>query len=601
MNRMYKWSVTAALCFCVTLMVAQAPQKFNYQGVARNSAGDPIVSSPIGLRLSITDGSTSLYTETFTITTNALGLFTAEIGGGNIVSGSFAAIDWSTGARYLKVEMDPAGGVAYTDMGSSQLLSVPYALFANRTGTLNLGDLGNVSSTAPVTNQVLQWNGTEWVPANISSGGGDNWGSQTVTTNTTLTGNGTSASPLGMGQQGATNGQVLKWNGTAWAPANDGGDNWGTQNVVTNSSLTGNGTSANPLGIGQQGATSGQVLKWNGTAWAPANDNNSGFTLPYTASVSDAGYLFNLINTGTGYGIRAAVNGAGTAALTGFHSGTGIGILGQNTGGGLAGAFISNSNSTTPNVRITEDANDFARLMFMNSNSATRNWQLAGMIDASNSSNEYFNLYHHSAGNVIIARGDGNVGIGMVPTQRLDVAGNLQFSGALMPGSNAGTSGQILRSNGTGVAPTWTSPTEADYNNTYLYEGGNASVTVTTTPTVIPNLGPLSFTTNGTSKVIINAGAGVFNQYNVGGGDARVYLTVELLNSSSTLIKSSSFWQSVNNDAYEVIFGQMLVNNLAAGTYTVNVKINLLGSWATDVIVMGPPESKTCSIQVIPQ
>ncbi len=75
-------------------------------------------------------------------------------------------------------------------------------------------------------------------------------------------------------QMGATNGQVLKWNGTTWAPDNDltgGGaaDNWGTQVAVTTARLSGNGTSGNPLDIAQNGAASGHVLRWNGTAWAP--------------------------------------------------------------------------------------------------------------------------------------------------------------------------------------------------------------------------------------------------------------------------------------------------------------------------------------------
>ncbi|MFN0015007.1 MAG: tail fiber domain-containing protein [Saprospiraceae bacterium] len=127
--------------------------------------------------------------------------------------------------------------------------------------------------------QVLKWDGSAWTPAADNNSGADNWGTQTAATNATLIGNGTAGTPLGIAQQGAGNGQVLKWNGTSWAPAadnNSGPDNWGTQTAITNATLTGNGTAGAPLAIAQQGAGNGQVLKWNGTDWAPAADNNSG-------------------------------------------------------------------------------------------------------------------------------------------------------------------------------------------------------------------------------------------------------------------------------------------------------------------------------------
>jgi hypothetical protein len=116
---------------------AQSPQKFNYQGIARNSTGAPIAGQAIGLRISILDGSatgTVEYSEAHNVTTNTYGLYNVSIGGGTIVSGTMAAIDWSTGNKYVKVEIDPAGGTSYTDLGAAQLLSVPYALYAQNGG-----------------------------------------------------------------------------------------------------------------------------------------------------------------------------------------------------------------------------------------------------------------------------------------------------------------------------------------------------------------------------------------------------------------------------------------------------------------------------------
>lgn len=113
---------------------AQSPQSLNYQAVARNNSGAPIINSSVALRISIrntTAGGTVLYSERDTATTNAQGLFTCKIGVGNVISGTFNTIDWSTGDKYMQVELDATGGSSYTDMGTTQLLSVPYALHSN--------------------------------------------------------------------------------------------------------------------------------------------------------------------------------------------------------------------------------------------------------------------------------------------------------------------------------------------------------------------------------------------------------------------------------------------------------------------------------------
>jgi hypothetical protein len=145
----------------------------------------------------------------------------------------------------------------------------------NSVGTANIinGAITGVkiNNMGAAPGQVLKWNGTAWAP-DLDNSGGDNWGAQVAVTDLTLSGNGSNISPLKVAQQGATNGQVLKWNGSTWFPATDGGDNWGTQVATVGAALTGNGTSGSPLNLAQQGAGLSQVLKWNGSAWAPAND-----------------------------------------------------------------------------------------------------------------------------------------------------------------------------------------------------------------------------------------------------------------------------------------------------------------------------------------
>lgn len=121
------------LCLSVVWTLgAQVPQKFNYQGVARSANGSPLANKNLGLRISVLDGaSTALYTETHTVTTNAFGLYTLWIGDGAPVSGSLDN-DWLAGERFLKVEMDAAGGTAYQTLGTPvQLVAVPYAMAAH--------------------------------------------------------------------------------------------------------------------------------------------------------------------------------------------------------------------------------------------------------------------------------------------------------------------------------------------------------------------------------------------------------------------------------------------------------------------------------------
>ena len=112
---------------------AQAPQKMSYQAVIRNTSGVLVTSTSVGMKISILQGTASgnvAYSETQTASTNANGLVSLEIGSGTVVSGTFAGINWATGPYFIKTETDPAGGTNYSITGTSQLMSVPYALFS---------------------------------------------------------------------------------------------------------------------------------------------------------------------------------------------------------------------------------------------------------------------------------------------------------------------------------------------------------------------------------------------------------------------------------------------------------------------------------------
>jgi hypothetical protein len=112
---------------------AQSPDKLSYQALVRNANGELMKNSNAGFRIQIlqsTEFGAAVYVETHAAATNENGLVTLEIGAGTVVAGTFNAIDWSDGPYFIKTEIDPAGGTNYTITGTSQLLSVPYALYA---------------------------------------------------------------------------------------------------------------------------------------------------------------------------------------------------------------------------------------------------------------------------------------------------------------------------------------------------------------------------------------------------------------------------------------------------------------------------------------
>jgi hypothetical protein len=105
--------------------------------VVRDSGDALVTSQPVGMQISIlqtTATGTAVYVETQTPTTNVNGLVSLEIGTGSVVSGDFTTIDWSTDSYFIKTEIDPAGGTTYTITGTSQLMSVPFALYAKTSG-----------------------------------------------------------------------------------------------------------------------------------------------------------------------------------------------------------------------------------------------------------------------------------------------------------------------------------------------------------------------------------------------------------------------------------------------------------------------------------
>ncbi|MDD4490442.1 MAG: DUF1566 domain-containing protein [Paludibacter sp.] len=220
----------AAVLFTATLW-AQSPEKISYQAVIRNSSGVLETNTQIGMEINIRQGSVSgtvVYTETQTPTTNANGLVSIEIGGG----AGFNTIDWSAGPYFIETKTDPAGGTNYTITGTSQLLSVPYALHAKTAETVS----GGITETDPVFtawdknyNDLINKPTIDGSETKVTAG-----------TNVTVTGSGTTVNPYVVNANGvptltigqAYQGGIIFWldatgqHGLIAATEDQGGERW---------------------------------------------------------------------------------------------------------------------------------------------------------------------------------------------------------------------------------------------------------------------------------------------------------------------------------------------------------------------------------------
>lgn len=166
---MRKLALLALSCFILTQVAAQSPAAFNYQGIARNSDGIPLdaqnITLLIELKIGAPDGPTS-YSETHSRMTNQFGLFQLEIGRGSDPSGPFEAIEWGNNTFFLAVSMDPNGGINFQALGTTQLLSVPYALYAESSGS------SSADGDTDATNELIQSAQLSGAQLSISDAGG---------------------------------------------------------------------------------------------------------------------------------------------------------------------------------------------------------------------------------------------------------------------------------------------------------------------------------------------------------------------------------------------------------------------------------------------
>lgn len=320
--------------------LSQAPEKMSYQAVIRNGSGQLLGNQAIAIRVSVLQGSpagAAVYSERLTGNTNANGLISMEIGTGTIITGTFASIDWSSGSYYLKTETDPAGGTNYTITGTSQLLSVPYAMYAKSAG----GSGG--SFTIPYTNTT---NNASTLFSLINDGDGTSLEGVNNTATSSITavrGIVSNASPGGFssGVRGINNGTGGLGIGVWGSQAGSGWGVYGTTpnglGVYGNATTNGTGVYANSnTGTGLT-ATSNNGIPASISIFNNANNNNA-----LNVSSVGNGTIVNVTTTGNGDGV-ASSTGAGIALRGSTSAQTSAGVLGSNNGNGEAVVGLTTS------------------------------------------------------------------------------------------------------------------------------------------------------------------------------------------------------------------------------------------------------------------
>ncbi len=166
------------------ILAAQVPQRFNYQAIVRDASGAILAEQAVGLLVAIQQGSaegTTVYEEVFFPMTNEFGLINIQIGSGSVLQGSFEDIPWQSGPFYINIHLDPDGGSNYTEMGTTQLLSVPYALHAESSADafsgeyhdlINLPNLDEmVQLSNPEQGDMLLYSTDGWIAISIGEEG----------------------------------------------------------------------------------------------------------------------------------------------------------------------------------------------------------------------------------------------------------------------------------------------------------------------------------------------------------------------------------------------------------------------------------------------
>lgn len=500
----YFLMLIAFVVFCGNIQ-SQAPQRFNYQVIARDADGNPLINQSVNFQISILQGSaagTAVYIETHAITTNDFGLATMAIGAGSVVTGVFSSISWGTDSYYVRTELDPTGGTSFTFAGVTQLLSVPYALYANSSGsggsTYTAG-LGIDITGSTITN--TEPNAIHW---------GDAIGGNELSV-VRIQGRDVLATP-------PTNGQVLTWNGgyNAWEPSNAGsmvpgtsgqtlrndGTDWVASNQLYNDGTNigiGTTTPAALLHVEGTGAGTGNVLfcgDYENTGFGSAPIEGAGTRMMWypdkaafragtvfgtqwnTANIGDFSVAFGSNNIASGVNSVAfghnndatgsysttmgtLTNASGYMSLaTGYRSwatgqyATAIGYQAHSEGEASVAIGFNNYASGNYAVALGEETEAPSRSETVVGSYSTIYFPTSGGNIYFNPIDRIFSIGNGTSSslrsNAMTVLKNGNTGLGIdFPLAQLHTSGSIRFAGAGTPGA-----GKVLTSDDLGNA-TW--------------------------------------------------------------------------------------------------------------------------------------------------
>jgi hypothetical protein len=521
------------LLYMLTLsigVIAQVPQKFNYQGIARDAKGNPLGEKQLALKISVlptVDATVADYVETQQVSTNEFGLYTLQIGGGTPLLGDMKTVKWETGNKYIQVAIDPLGGTQYEVVGTTQLLSVPYAIYADKAGQARetVGSSGttrsgNVSTSAAGTGTVNYL--TKFVAANTIYNSqifdnGTNVGIGTTTPSSRL-----HISTTGGNQEHL---RMENLNPAAW-----GKFIFYNNNAVDYHTFTkyGTGIGGNYGGLTGFPYASLMVFGSNTAPTMVANANNIGFSLNY-GSVAKLKYY--------------------------AHHATGnVGIGGNATP--AANVHFNSTDYTGDTLKITNTTSGHTAADGLDIRMSAL---AASVINRENSTLAF------GTNNVERARIDatGNMGIGTItPTAKLEVAGQVKITGGV-PGA-----GKVLTSDAAGLA-TWQTPTGGG-----SYTAGTG---INITGSTISNTGDLS----NTNEIQTLSIAGSTLSLSNGGGSV-------LLPSASGITGSGTVNYIPKFGTATSLTNSVITENLSnigIGTTSPSTKLQVLNTgsnWASD-------------------
>ncbi|MBI3502078.1 MAG: tail fiber domain-containing protein [Bacteroidetes bacterium] len=441
---MKKFFTLSVIAVALSSASAQAPQSFKYQAVARDASGNELVTTALTVRATIHDinpTGTILYQETFSVTTNQFGLFSVNIGQGAVVQGNFSTINWGTGAKYMQQEVDFGSG--FQNMGTSQLLSVPYALYSSNgtpgptgaTGTMGpAGANGATGATGPAgANGATGPTGSAGANGATGAQGatgaaGANGATGPAGINGTNGTNGTNGATGATGAAGTngTNGATGATGATGPAGANGATGATGSAGVVTAVSplslSTGTISITSPLPIanggtnnGSLGVTSGGIIYADGSklmnngagvfgnvltsggAGAPVWSSTSGLVrwdqiaaptanLSLAHGANTTAFTFNSVTSANAFALSSS-------SLT---SGTLLNLSSASTAGtGSGSSTVLNISRSGANANASHTAYGLYSSVI---NTGSPNWNYGGYFNASGASNMNYGVYGNSTG-----------------------------------------------------------------------------------------------------------------------------------------------------------------------------------------------------------